>query len=393
MGMGDLFLQNKTPDYGDAIFGGYERGIRMSDLLQDRKTKREQAQKDNQVNEIISRSIQVSPDGQLIVAPQTLSEIAKVGGHQKMMDINQKIQNYQKGNLDFGNAQAKAEAEWTYNNLNPVNFKDGSQWDAAIDKAVALGHKGAAALKGKFSPETAQAVFKKAETFLAGGPEGVLKLQKGQADIKNTNADTNLKYAQAGKTQREGQETGMTAGQKKVDIDYAKDFNDFTGGGQQAAMDALVKLRGFKKKLDEEKAEFFQAGGGPISGSLPDMTRTQASLSLRDNIQAAANQGLKATFGGQLSDGERKAAAAEYYNDKLDAARNSEILDSKIKELENKLAVQQNKAKYFQQYGTLAGFKPVTASEVQDPKLTEFVDKATEVNIPKWSKGRIGGGG
>lgn len=149
---------------------------------------------------------------------------------------------------------------------------------------------------------------------------------------------------------------GLTAGRIQADKDYGKDYNDFTGGGEVKAQDAIEKLKSFKKQMSVDNG-LFQAGGGPISGSLPDMLRTQSSIAQRDNIVSTANSALKATFGGQLSDGERKALANEFYNDKLSNAENLKIIDQKIKELENGLGVQRNKASHFRNVGTLTGLE------------------------------------
>jgi hypothetical protein len=144
-------------------------------------------------------------------------------------------------------------------------------------------------------------------------------------------------------------------GAKAVDKDYAKDYNDFTGGGATKAQDAIAKLKTLREEMKNDNG-FIQAGGGPISGSLPDAFRTQASIARRDNIVSVANSALKATFGGQLSDGERKALANEFYNDRLSNEENLKIIDRKIAELENGFKTQQAKAKFFERNRTLRGF-------------------------------------
>ncbi len=140
-----------------------------------------------------------------------------------------------------------------------------------------------------------------------------------------------------------------------------------------------------------EDTGLFQAGGGPIAGSLPDAVRTQASISQRDNIVSTANSALKATFGGQLSDGERKALANEFYNDKLSNAENLKIIEQKIMELENGLQTQRAKAGYFQQKGTLTGFayKPSQVKDLADKKQTggfSVIDNANASQGPDYNK-------
>lgn len=157
-------------------------------------------------------------------------------------------------------------------------------------------------------------------------------------------------------------------GQKALDKDYAKDYNDFTGGGNTKALDAIQKLKDWRAKLASEDKEWFGAGGGPIAGSLPDMLRDEESIAMRDNIVSVANSALKATFGGQgLTDSERRALANEFYNDKLSPKANLEIMDRKISELESARSAQEYKAKYFQKGSTLEGFDPSAGLETKEP--------------------------
>ena len=147
----------------------------------------------------------------------------------------------------------------------------------------------------------------------------------------------------------------LTEGQKAIDKDYAKDYNDLTGGGEVSANNAIKKLKDLRNNMARDKG-IIQSGGGPISGSLPDFMRTQGSISQRDNIVSVANSALKATFGGQLSDGERKALANEFYNDKLSNEENLKVIDRKIAELESGLANQKKKARYFESNQSLSGY-------------------------------------
>lgn len=164
---------------------------------------------------------------------------------------------------------------------------------------------------------------------------------------------------------KQGKLTGGTEGFKALDKDYAKDYNDFTGGGETKAQDAIKKLKDWQTKLGSESKEWFGAGGGSMVGSLPDAFRDEESIAIRDNVISAANSALKATFGGQLSDGERAALANEFYNDKLSPKANIEIMTRKISELEGGLKDQRAKADYFQNSGSLRGFQrqsqPATA--------------------------------
>lgn len=176
--------------------------------------------------------------------------------------------------------------------------------------------------------------------------------------------------------------TSASEGQKAVDKDYAKDYNEFSGGGETKALDAIKKLSDYKTQLSGDNG-FIQAGGGPIAGSLSDAFRTQASIAQRDAIVSAANSALKATFGGQLSDGERKALANEFYNDKLSNEENLKIIDRKIQELQNGVATQKQKSRYFEQNGTLTGFRAGVIPENQQAGSAPMLNKSNASSKPK----------
>lgn len=204
-------------------------------------------------------------------------------------------------------------------------------------------------------------------------------LREKMANSKDENEKARLKLqADEIARKREALNLGgkLTEGQKAVDKDYAKDYNDFTGGGETKAKDAIAKLKEWRGKLDKEDKEWFGAGGGTLASSLPDALRDEESLALRDNIVSVANSALKATFGGQLSDGERKALANEFYNDKLSPKENLKIMDQKIKELEGGLADQQAKAKHYESNkGSLSNFKSQNKPDSEKPEEKEIGGK------------------
>lgn len=165
-----------------------------------------------------------------------------------------------------------------------------------------------------------------------------------------------LKASRADKAEAKKAESNV--GQKAVDRDFAKDFNDYTQGGLSRANRDIATLGEMRGLVAKEANSLFSAGGGPVSGSLPDWARTSKSIEIRDNVITAANSALKSIFGGQLSDKEREAAAKEFYNDKLGPNENLKILDRKLNELENIKKEKDAKVNYFQNNNnSLAGFK------------------------------------
>jgi hypothetical protein len=279
---------------------------------------------------------------------KTLAALAKIGG-KEYADAKDKFtqQDIQ---------QQTMERQKRIDNLDMVGRIAGSmtnqaEWEAGLAQAQNMGIDVSKEPR-QFDPNYARTLAFRALTA------------KDQIEQSNKQKELSLKEREVRAKEKEASgKVGYTDGQKKLDTEYAKDYNDFTGGGAVKARDAIKKLKDYQTKLKTESKSFFEAGGGPISGSLPDAFRTQESISLRDNIISVANSALKATFGGQLSDGERKALANEFYNDKLDAKQNLAVIGRKIAELENGLSAQQAKAKYFERNKSLSGFEMAEPNE------------------------------
>lgn len=220
-----------------------------------------------------------------------------------------------------------------------------------------------------------------------GGMKQLLEAGKQQTAIEREEIKARRDETKDAKEQ-------ASVGQKEVDKKFAADYNEFTGGGLNKANDAISKLEDYKAKLEEESTKTFQAGGGPIAGSLPDAVRSQKSIALRDNIVSVANSALKATFGGNMSDSERKALANEFYNDKLDAGQNIAIIERKIDELKGGLENMKAKSQYFEKNkSTLAGFQPVSAgssspasNDMSNPDLIAQKQGFTPAQIENYKK-------
>jgi hypothetical protein len=192
-----------------------------------------------------------------------------------------------------------------------------------------------------------------AQAYKVAGP----MFDKYKADTADKAADRRMKMqVDALKAKSSGQDSGMSKGEVAVDKAYSKDYNTYIGQGRTNAQASITRLEAIQKQLESESKKTIQSGGGTISNALPDYMRTQSSIELRDNSITAANATLKGLFGGQLSDGERVAAANEFYNDKLDAKANAALMKKKIQQMKNAAANEDAKAAYFQENGSLSGY-------------------------------------
>lgn len=175
----------------------------------------------------------------------------------------------------------------------------------------------------------------------------------------------------------------LTEAQKKVDQDYAKHYNEFSGQGAANSRMTIEQLKQFQKELEAEGKNWIQDGGGRIGSMLPDTLRTDQSLIWKKDIPAKANLVLKKLFGGQLSDDERKSESATYYDDMLGPAENAKKLQEKINQLEAGYENESRKAKYYEQHGTLDGFVAEAGGSEQAPKEeTKVVNGKTYRKVP-----------
>jgi hypothetical protein len=172
----------------------------------------------------------------------------------------------------------------------------------------------------------------------------------------------------------------LTEGQKKVDQDYAKQYNEFSAQGAAKARTTIEQLEEFQRQLEDESKKTVQSGGGRIGAILPDVMRTDQSLIWKRDIPAKANLVLKDLFGGQLSDAERKSESATYYDDMLGPKQNAQKLSEKIRQLRAGYENESRKAKYYEQFGTLDGF----TAEASEPKDDNKGDK--EAAAREWLK-------
>ncbi len=164
-------------------------------------------------------------------------------------------------------------------------------------------------------------------------------------------------------TERANKPKQLGKAREAVDKAFAKEYSDFVLKGKESAAQSINMLEGYVDQLEAQKDDIFQAGGGAISSRLPDAMRSSESIKLRDDITGIAMQGLKDVFGGAISDGERKALAATFYNDKLPPNENISILKRKLQTLKDTYANKLAMAQHYENTGTLEGFKGLSQGD------------------------------
>lgn len=371
-----IYLQQQTPDF----LGSFQKGMALGDI--GRARARQQT-----YDAAVQKGFTQNPDGSTSFNQNVaLGELGKAGLGQEYMDFQGKVLQNQRQQQAYTNEQklhalemGKLQADYI-SRIGDFAKKNPTAWGSIRQSLVSQ-----FGLKDEDVPRDFSQAYVDQHTAMATSTADKINQELSRLRGQQIQADTAKTRAETAQLTRAAQAPNynLTEGEKKVDQDYAKDYNDFTSGGYQKAINAIDKLQKYRDDIEAEikSKDTFQAGGGPISGSLPDMFRTQASINRRDQIQSVANQALKATFGGSgITDSERKAMASEFYNDKLDNRYNLDIIDRKIKELKNSLNSQVQKAQYYQQNRTLGGFKyddsgSEAMSKNVDPQISDYAKK------------------
>jgi hypothetical protein len=191
---------------------------------------------------------------------------------------------------------------------------------------------------------------------------------KEQMDLRRQMAKESAdskKELQAEKNAFKKESQPASAGIKKLDTEFAKDYNEWTGGGKESFEKNLQRLKDAKVKLAASGA------GGRFAGRLPDWLKSEELITTRDDVHAAAVAGLRAALGAQFTEKEGERIQGYSFNEKLSPEENAKKIDAAIKELEQSKLQKEAKARYFEQNETLKGYTPEKFSENQEPAPNE----------------------
>ncbi len=146
-----------------------------------------------------------------------------------------------------------------------------------------------------------------------------------------------------------------TPGQKALDTSFAREYNDWTSGGEASVDKNLTRLKDAKAKLEGVKNDLIQSASGAVTGRLPNILRTEESKTLEQDVRAAAQGALRATLGSQFTEKEGERIMSAAYDPTLSPEANIKKIDAAIAELESGKLAKNAKAQHFDEHGTLKG--------------------------------------
>lgn len=146
----------------------------------------------------------------------------------------------------------------------------------------------------------------------------------------------------------------LTPAQKKVDEAFAKDYSDFTvGGGYSNVKSNLDTLRSLA-----DEAEKSNVMSGPIAGNVPfKSVFNPKAADAEDRVRAIIFQSLRDTLGAQFTEKEGERLVQTAWNPSLDEKTNAKRLRETLQKIETMAQAKQAAADYYEQFGTLQGYK------------------------------------
>jgi hypothetical protein len=155
----------------------------------------------------------------------------------------------------------------------------------------------------------------------------------------------------------------LTPGQSKVDEKFADDYVAWTTGGGQDSAAQIAQLKPVIQALEEGKP----ITGVPVAVQ-PDlllaMTNPKA-LQSREQVEEVVQRNLRVILGAQFTEKEGERLIARAFNPKLPPEENAKRLRRLFLQMSSAAEQKNAAAAYFEENGTLRGFKGKTPS-VQD---------------------------
>lgn len=177
---------------------------------------------------------------------------------------------------------------------------------------------------------------------------------KNQKDIATMNNETKLAKNSTATNQ-------LTVGDKARDTKFAKEYSGFFDAGGAAGVEANLS------SLDESLKTLEQGKTTQLEGFVPDIVGNAVfpqTANVRTNITGVLIQGLKDTFGGQLSDGERKAMVESAYVASADPKDNAKRVKALADKIKAGARAKELAGQYFETNGTLKGFKGTKSFDI-----------------------------
>lgn len=368
-----IILQGRSPQF-IAPMDVAKDAMNMRQLVLQNQQLVKQNSDNETMNGILKKNIATGKDGAVSLNQgAALSDLYKFNPL-KAMEIQKQFQSYDLDTLKHHNQIGKDLAF----KMTPESYGQLRQ------KAIELGLPNSEKLPENYSPEFVQrlqmATLSSEEQIkkFENDRDFQLKEKQFSADQgwKSKEYDLNTKKLDIEKQKANSEmnkKSGLREGQKALDRDYAKDFNDWTSTSRNSLEKNLQRLENAKSALSEDTSL-----SGPLRGLLPDNVRNftnEKAISVRDEVRAAAQGALKATLGSAFTEKEGERIMNQAYNEKLSPEENIRKIDQAINELKSNKLNNDKKAYYFQKNGTLSGLEALPSESIGKKNISKEVNQ------------------
>lgn len=180
-----------------------------------------------------------------------------------------------------------------------------------------------------------------------------------------------LALKEAASTRKE-QNSGSSAGRKKVDQEFAKDYNEWTSGKAEIARSEIDKLQSVVESLESKKVTT-----GGLTGMFPDRITSDKVLGARSDVQSTVMNSLRAIMGAAFTEKEGERVINNTWNEADTTENNTARLKRLISDLAAQANAKDEKSRYYERSGeTLSGYKPGGA----------LVNNRDDANAVKWAR-------
>ena len=201
-----------------------------------------------------------------------------------------------------------------------------------------------------------------------------LARQNREQDQLNKDREFGLKETELGLKREAAAERSsedkLTEGQKVVDREFAKEYNEWTSGGAKTARSEIEKLKGVAQKIRDGKVSL-----GRENALIPDFLADGDRLAARADVQSTVMNSLRAILGAQFTEKEGERIIKNTWNENESEENNLARIERLISDLENQANDKDAKAAHYEQYGSLNQFKASPSEQKSKEEIKEINGK------------------
>jgi len=173
----------------------------------------------------------------------------------------------------------------------------------------------------------------------------------------------------------------LTKAQEAVDKAFAKTYEDWAiSGGSTKVEKGLKELKFAADKLDKNPS--LTGYGQKLIPDLALGVFKPDAINTRDSVLSVAQNNMKELLGGQFTEQEGKNVLARAYNENLPASENARRVRLLTEQMEAMAAAKNAAAKWYEEWGTLDGYKGRTSFSVDELARGPGFDEAPKSGAP-----------